>query len=569
MHKVSRRDFIASTATSLLAGRASSFASSTGRRPNVILFVTDDQGYGDLSHHGNKFLHTPHLDSIANDGRALARFYVSPVCSPTRASLMTGRYNYRTGIVDTYMGRSMMYPDEITLAQILRGAGYRTGIFGKWHLGDNYPMRSIDRGFEESLALRGGGLEQPGNVPHDSYFDPILQHNGVPEKQYGYCTDVLVNAAIEFIKSCRNQPFFAYIPTNAPHAPLLIDQSYVTPFTAGGLDGKTAKLYGMVANIDENMGRLLAALKSLGLEEDTLLIFLSDNGPELERFNAGLRGLKGTVYEGGIRVPCFIRWPRLIPAGRQIDRIAAHVDILPTVLEACGVEVPAELRLDGRSLLPMLRGAEVEAPDRSLYFQWHRGDEPELYRNCCVVTQRYKWLSGSGAYGSPDPRGYRQELYDLSQDPGEQADLSPAHEELVTTMRDRYEDWIYEVSSTRGYAPPRIQLGTPHEDPVMLTTQDWRGPRAGWNKQDSQGYWEVEVPEPANCEVTLLFNATTDSGTAHFMLNGASFKQAIKKGATECRFAPAPLRVGKGRFEAFVRVGGKTVGAQYVYVKRS
>jgi arylsulfatase A-like enzyme len=568
MPKVSRRSFIATTATSLLAGQASSLASRVGRRPNVILFLTDDQAYGDLSHTGNKYLKTPNLDSVAKDGTELTRFYVSPVCSPTRASLMTGRYNYRTGIVDTYMGRSMMYPDEITIAEILKKAGYRTGIFGKWHLGDDYPLRTIDHGFEESLVLRGGGLEQPANVPHDGYFDPLLQHNGNPEKYHGYCTDIFVNAAMEFIEDSRNRPFFAYIPTNAPHAPLVVDPSYVAPFQTAGLNDQTAKLYGMLTNVDENMGRLLAKLQALGLEQDTVLVFLSDNGPEQERYNAGLRGLKGSVYEGGMRVPCFIRWPHVIPSGQRIDRIAAHIDILPTVLEACGVEAPAGLNLDGRSVFPLLREAKEEWPDRTLYFQWHRGDEPEILRNCCAVAQRYKWLSGPAAYNSPDPQGYKQELYDLREDPGEKADLSPGHEELVTTMRNEYEDWFYEVSSTRGYAPPRIQLGTRHENPVMLTTEDWRGPRAGWGNPDSQGYWEVEVPESARCEVTLLFKATGDSGTACFMLNGASFKQPVQKGATECKFAVAPLRIGKGRLEAFVRVGTKTVGAQYVYVKR-
>ena len=567
MAKLTRRNFITTTAAALLAGQATSFASGIGRRPNVIIFVTDDQGYGDLSLHGNPQLKTPHLDSVAKDGTELTRFYVCPVCAPTRASLMTGRYNYRTGAIDTYLGRTMMYPDEFTLAEILRNAGYRTGIFGKWHLGDDYPLRSMDQGFEESLVLRGGGLEQPGNVPHDGYFDPILQHNGEPQKCYGYCTDIFTNAALEFIEGARHQPFFAYIATNAPHTPLEVDEAYVAPFKAMGLDDTTARVYGMVANIDENMGRLLSKLKALDLEQDTILIFLTDNGPQQERYNAGLRGLKGSVYEGGIRVPCFIRWPRSVPSGERLDRIAAHIDILPTILEACGVETPAGLSLDGRSLLPLLRGRREDWPDRALYFQWHRGDEPELYRNCSVVTQRYKWLAGPASGLEPDARGRKQEIFDLHEDPGEQKDLSPNHQELVQTMRERYEDWFYEVSSTRGYAPPRIQLGTRYENPVMLTAQDWRGPRAGWDA-DSLGYWEVEVPEPARFEVTLSFDPANEAGTAYFMLNGAAFKQPIGKGATECRFAPVPLAAGKGRLEAFLRLGVATVGAWYVYVKR-
>jgi arylsulfatase A-like enzyme len=521
----------------------------------VILVLTDDHGYGDLSLHGNDKLKTPNLDSIAKQGVQFTQFHVSPVCSPTRSSLMTGRYNYRTGVVDTYLGRAMMYPDEVTLAELLGGAGYGTGIFGKWHLGDNYPMRSIDQGFQESLVHRGGGIGQPSDPPGgESYFDPILQHNGKQEKHKGYCTDVFMNAALAFIEANRARPFFAYIATNAPHSPLQIDESYVAPCRALGLDEKTAKVYGMVANIDENVGRLLARLKALGLEQDTILIFMTDNGPAARRYNVGMRGIKGTVYEGGIRVPCFLRWPRVVQAGGQIDRLAAHIDILPTLLEAGGVDKPAGLRLDGASLMPLLRNHKAGWPDRTLYFQWHRGDEPELYRSCAARTQRFKLVNG-------------KELYDLAADPGEQNDIAAGHPDIVAGLRKGCEEWFRDVSATRGYAPPRIHLGTKFENPVTLTRQDWRGPKAGWER-GSLGYWEVEVTQTASYQVTLTTYPAEAAGEARFLLNNAVVKQPVAKGQTECQLASVPIQAGKGRLEAFLQFGEKTVGVRYVDVKR-
>lgn len=549
-----RRTFLSGVAATALGGAAFSCASQRRSRPNVIIIITDDQGYGDLSLHGNDKLKTSNLDSIGTRGVQFTQFHVCPVCSPTRSSLMTGRYNYRTGVVDTYLGRSMMYPDEATLPEILSGAGYRTGIFGKWHLGDNYPLRSIDQGFQESLVHNGGGIGQPSDPPGNSYFDPVLQHNGNEERHKGYCTDVFTNAAIEFIEKNRNQPFFAYLSTNAPHDPLEIDESYVAPFRGMGLDDATAKVYGMVKNIDDNVGRLLGRLKALQLEEDTIVMFLTDNGPQRARYNAGMRGTKGTVYEGGIRVPCFLRWPRMIQAGRKIDRIAAHIDILPTVLEACGTDKPSGLSLDGKSLMPLLRGDKTEWPDRTLYVQWHRGDEPELFRSCAARNQRYKLVDG-------------KELYDLESDPGEQKDIASAHPDIVARMRKGYEAWFRDVSSTRGYAPPRIHLGTDFENPVTLTRQDWRGPEAAW-QQDSLGYWEVKVARSGNYEVTLRTYPAPEAGEAHFRLNGVALKEPVAEGSTACKFVNVPLETGDGRLEAFLTFGDKRVGVRYVDVGR-
>ena len=368
-------------------------------RPNVLIIITDDQGHGDLRLHGNPIIQTPHLDRLARAGVQLTNFYVSPVCAPTRSSLMTGRYNYRTGVVDTFQGRAMMRTEEVTLAERLSAQGYRTGIFGKWHLGDTAPMRPIDQGFGESLVHRGGGIGQASDPPGGThYFDPILQHNGKSERYAGYCSDVFTNAAIDFMATERSRPFYLHLAFNAPHTPLEVPESYHKLYASTDLANDkfprigqplagpaprdvTAKVYGMVTNIDDNLGRLFKRMDELGLTDNTLVVFLTDNGPQQVRYNSGMRGLKGTVFDGGIRVPCFVRWPGKIVAGSTVHRIAAHIDITPTVLEACGL--PKADHLDGVSLWPLLTGKTKPAdwPDRTLFFQWHRGNVPKRFRS--------------------------------------------------------------------------------------------------------------------------------------------------------------------------------------------
>jgi arylsulfatase A-like enzyme len=531
-------------------------AAHAGRRPNVILVITDDQGFGDLSLHGNSNLKTPHMDGIATAGVQFTQFQVSPVCSPTRSSLLTGRYNYRTGVVDTYLGRSLMYPDEATVAELFGSAGYRTGIFGKWHLGDNYPMRAIDQGFQEALVLKGGGLAQPSDPPESrsSYFDPVLQYNGKADRRRGYCTDIFFYAAGDFVEENRKQPFFLYVAPNAPHTPLQVEDSWVAPFRKMGLQEDTAKAYGMVANLDMNLGRLLARVRTAGIEQDTIVIFMSDNGVQGKRYNSGMRGVKGTVFQGGIRAPFFVRWPGLAPRGRKVDRIAAHIDVLPTLIEACGVTKPAGLQLDGKSLLPLIRGEQPTWPDRTLYAQWHRGDEPVLFRNCAARSQRYKLVDG-------------RELYDLEGDPAESRDISATHSEVVAKMRKDCEDWFRDVSSTRGYAPSRIHIGTSFENPATLTRQDWRGPTAGW-AENSLGYWEVDVRQAGRYRVKLRMPAVAVHSQAVVRLSGVELEAGVQRGATECVLGPVAISKGPGRLEAFLAAGESRSGVHYVDVIR-
>jgi len=501
----------------LLAGFCAAPAVSAAERgrPNVVIVMTDDQGYGDLGVHGNAKIRTPHLDRFAREGIRFTRFYVSPVCAPTRASLLTGRYHYRTGVIHTSRGGAKMHGEEVTLAERLGRAGYRTGVFGKWHLGDNFPMRPRDQGFRESLVHKSGGIGQTPDRPN-SYFDPLLWHNGKRTRAKGYCTDVFFAAALRFIEGNREKPFFVYLATNAPHTPLEVAKEYSEPYRKLGLNETTAKVYGMVQNIDENFGRLLAKLDELKLRDDTLLIFLTDNGPQQRRFNAGLRGRKGTTYEGGIRVPCFVQWPAKWKGGRRIDRIAAHIDLLPTVLEACGVKAAAKPKLDGVSVLPLLDGRAKDWPDRRLYFQCHRGLTPEPFRNIAVVTQRFKLVGGPGTFGKPAKAGAKPvlELYDLAAGPSESTNLIAKHPRIARQLEDAYRTWFTDVKATRQFTPGIIHVGSEAgsfrhgEDPVHLC----RYQDATYRDGTPRG-WRVKVVRGGRYRLTFRRGSLTGAGT--------------------------------------------------------
>ena len=310
----------------------------------------------------------------------------------------------------------------------------------------------------------------------------------------------------------------------------------------------------MEKNLDDNMGRLFSTTESLGLTRNTLIVFLTDNGPQQPRFNAGLRGLKGQVYDGGIRIPCFLRWDPLTQAGSQIDSPAAHIDLFPTVLEACGVPLPGGRILDGYSLLPLLRHEAVPWRDRSLFFQWHRGDQPEPYRNCAARNDQYKLVNG-------------RELYDLLEDPRERFDVAAGHPDVVARLRRDYEAWLDAVSSTRGYNPPRIYLGAPEENPVILTRQDWRGPKAGWG-ENSLGYWEVFVAQEAIYEVRLLFKPTISPVQCRLRLGPVDLSRTLRAGTQECTFTSLRFPRGDARLEAEIVRSDAMVGVNYVHVTR-
>lgn len=547
-------------------------------RPNVLIVLTDDQGFGDLGFHGNPILKTPNIDAFAKRSVQLTHFYVSPVCSPTRSSLMTGRYNYRTGVVDTFLGRSMMRPEEVTLAEMLRDAGYRTGLFGKWHLGDNYPMRPQDQGFEEVLMHRGGGIAQPSDPPGgSSYADPILFRNGKAERFKGYVTDMLTDAALEFIAKPSEKPFFAYVAYNCPHAPYQVRDEDWKPYR--GIDlgpdafpkvgspwaGKKlnqdeiGRAYGMIANLDANFARLLAKVP-----ENTLVLFLSDNGPGGVRWNAGLRNRKGTVYEGGIRVPFFAAWKGRLPEGGKVEIPAAHIDITPTLLEACGVPAPKGVAMDGRSVLPLLKGEKIDWPERHLFFQWHRGDDPDPGRAFAVRGPRYKLVQAAGVQpGKYEPK---DELFDIVNDPFEQNDLAAREPQIVRDLRARYDAWFQDVTATLKANRPRIHVGSEHENPTVLTRQDWRGPAAGWGPNDI-GHWDLSVERGGKYRVTVTFEPAKVERKAVLRLGSEEATATLSAGLAQVAFEKLTLVKGDARVEA--RADGEPkAGAKYVEIER-
>tara|TARA_R110000850_G_scaffold30618_10_gene84102 strand:+ start:650 stop:2389 length:1740 start_codon:yes stop_codon:yes gene_type:complete len=547
-------------------------SSSARAQPNIIIVMPDDMGYGDLGVTGNPVIRTPNLDRFASESAELTNFYVSPVCSPTRASLMTGRYNYRTRCIDTFKGRSMMEPEEVTIAETLREAGYATGIFGKWHLGDNYPLRAQDQGFDEALIHRGGGLAQPSEPIENNqrYTDPILIHNGEQVQSKGYCTDIYFDAAIDFMKqsNAAGKPFFVYLPPNAPHGPyhdvpeelLAYYQSIdLTPALAGGTSDKhkdtVARVYAMVENIDQNFGKLDAFLEDSDLKKDTLVMFFTDNGPNTMRFVGDFRGMKSHVHDGGIHTMFYARWPEHIQAGTKSDRIAAHIDIHPTVIDAAGVSAPEGVKHDGVSLLPLLGAKKGKWADRALFLQSHRGDEPVPFHHFAMRTQDWKLLRPTGFGNESVKEDIPFELYRVSNDVGESKNLAEEMPEKLTEMKAAYQAWFEDVSSTRpdNYAPPRIVIGSDKETVTDLSIQDWRVSSSdGWG---TAGKWMVEIVDEGPYKARVQWDHVIGRREVTLHVGEINFEGVLESDATEVVFSD--LHFPKGETFFSVSVGGE------------
>jgi arylsulfatase/arylsulfatase A len=546
----------------------------SAKRPNIILIMTDDQGFGDVGFHGNTELSTPHLDRLASESAEFTNFYVQPLCTPTRAALLTGRYPERTGAVEVNYGRSIIREDEITIAENLKAAGYRTGIFGKWHLGDNFPVRPSDKGFEECLHHTAGGVGQAGDPPGNTYFDPILRHNNVPKKYKGYCNDIFFQEAMDFAEQNKAQPFFIYLATNLPHLPLQVAEKYVAPYRKYGVNEINAKTYGMIANIDENVGFLMERLQELNLVENTILIFLSDNGPRTsrqkddvypDRYNAGLRGTKSSIYEGGIRVPFLIRWPNKIRAGLKLPQIAAHIDVLPTLLEACGADpIDQDRIIDGQSLLPLVTQSNPPWSDRTLFFQHNANHEPLMYSHFAARSQRYKLVQPF-----PNPRDQlldigefdipaqldNVELYDIEKDPSEIDNIASSHPQVIAAMMESYENWYRDVTAELNYwDPQRIYLGAPEENPTLLSRFDLQ-------TMTRLPYWSARVTRAGTYRFTLTFPPASRDSTANVRFGSVQVSKPISAGETSCIFESVTIPVGDGRLEAWLKNGldSKTV----------
>ncbi len=480
----------------------------TQAHPNVVFVITDDQGYGDLSCHGNPVLETPALDELHGESVRLTDYHVSPTCAPTRGALMSGHVTNRCGPWHTIMGRCFLFEGEKTLGEAFSEGGYATGMFGKWHLGDNYPFRPEDRGFQEVVRHGAGGVGQAADYWNNAYFDDTYFHNSKPEKYSGYCTDIYFNEAKRFIGESlkEKRPFFAYISTNAPHSPHHCPEKYWKPYLEklGGAEKETRKaiFLGMIANIDENVGKMRAFLEEQGVAEDTIFIFTTDNGTAggEKIFNSGMRGKKGSNFEGGHRVPFFMHWPKGgLSEGRDLGQLAAHVDILPTLTELC--ELPAiseDYQLDGRSLVPLLKAEkDAEWPERTIITDSQRVKDPIKWRNCSTMSQRWRLLDGKA-------------LYDIEADPGQEEDVAQEHPEVVAKLRADYERWWESLQpSFQRFA--RIQVGSEYENPSHLTSHDWLTEEGmvPWNQlavrsgAKRKGWWALNVVEAGSYRITL------------------------------------------------------------------
>jgi arylsulfatase A-like enzyme len=480
--------------------------------PNVILIITDDQGYGDLGITGNSLIKTPYIDRFAKQSLQFSDFHVSPVCAPTRSSLMTGRYSLRTGIRDTYNGGATMASSEITIAEILKQAGYRTGLFGKWHLGDNFPSRPMDQGFDETLMHLSGGMGQVGDVTtyfqkDSSYFNPVLWKNGQKESFKGYCSDIFAANAIHFIEKNKSNPFFCYLSFNAPHTPLQVpeyyDQMYKNVDPSIEFERKNPmhlkmsekdkedarKVYGMVSNIDDNIGKLLQKITDLGIEENTIIIFMTDNGPQQLRYTAGMRDKKGSVYNGGTRVPFFLKYPALTKESKVIETMSAHFDVLPTLSELCHVDLPKDRKIDGKSLVPLIKGKKVDWSDRSLFTYWTR-KYPELYNSMAIQKAEYKLVGQTNYNASIEDF----ELYHLKNDPEELHNIVKENKAIALKLKAEL-DLIYQdlIRSKNLIIPPKIIVGSKKENPLTLNRNDADGSRGLWDQEAIFGKWNVNI----------------------------------------------------------------------------
>ncbi|WP_136062082.1 sulfatase-like hydrolase/transferase [Pontiella sulfatireligans] len=427
----------------------------TGDKLNIILVMTDDQGYGDLGCHGNPFLKTPNLDKLYTQSTRFTDFQASPTCAPTRAALMTGRVPFKNGVTHTIWERERMTLKATTIAEVLKDAGYTTGIFGKWHLGDEDPYQPHNRGFDEVFIHGAGGIGQkyPGtcaDVPNNGYFDPIIKHNNSFVKTTGYCTDVFFRQALGWIKQQHEnrKPFFAYISANAPHSPYIVAEKYKALYKDKCKDEEAA-FYGMISNIDDSMGLLMEKLDAWGMADTTLLIFMTDNGSSMATFNYGMKGKKGSVNEGGTRVPLFFRLPGRIKAGVDVDRLTRHYDLFPTLAQFAGTQAPEALDLDGRSLIPLIENPDAEWPDRYTFIhkgRWNKKGmrvrkgrpdhvpEHSKYTGFAVRSEQWRLVKN-------------REMYDIDNDPGEKNNVIKEHPEVAQNMLKAYDAWWSEVRS--------------------------------------------------------------------------------------------------------------------------
>tara|TARA_B100000959_G_scaffold286151_1_gene363587 strand:+ start:2852 stop:4687 length:1836 start_codon:yes stop_codon:yes gene_type:complete len=579
-------------------------------RPNIILVMTDDQGYGDLGMHDNPIVQTPVIDQLASESHRFTNFHVDPTCSPTRSALMSGQYSLRAGVWHTVMGRHMLSDRHHTLPEVLRDAGYNTAMVGKWHLGDTYPFRPQDQGFDHVLIHGGGGVGQAPDYWGNTQFDDTYFLNGESRHYPGFVTDVWFDEAIDYVRKNAggDEPFFLYVSTNAPHRPWRAPEEYIAPYRELGLEDGMAKFYAMITNLDDNMARLRAAMREVDIEDNTILMFMTDNGSALAQISNGepaellteparaaiaeqvatlnshMRAGKASTYDGGHRVPFFILWPAGgFDEARDIDDLAAHVDVLPTLLDLAGIDSDG-MDTDGISLVPALTGM-VKLPDRTMVVTNQRVLHPDPDRPYSVMQGSWRYVHAEQGGGVA--------LFDVSSDPGQTQDILAEHPERAAAMAGVYEAW-WQHTTGAGTQTTRPIVGSDAENPLRISAMDWLAPSTdqvpwwpGFGEKDGNGWigregdfqlspWALKAAETGTYRITLYLHdepaqKVIPHGFAHLELNGEVITQPLGEGSVSSTFEVS-LDAGnldvRAWFDDSEDASGQRLAAFYLYFER-
>lgn len=487
------------------------------RPPNVVVILTDDQGWGDLSINGNKNLDTPNIDRLAEEGLTLENFYVCQVCAPTRAEFLTGRYYPRTGVSGVSTGQGRLNYDETTIADVFKKAGYATGAFGKWHNGTQPPYHPNDRGFDEYYGFTSGHWGH--------YFSPPLDHNGQRVRGKGYVVDDFTDKAIDFIETNKESPFFCYVPYNTPHSPMIISEQYYGKFRDANFEMRnrdpekedlmmTRAALAMCENIDWNVGRILAKLEELDIDEDTIVVFFSDNGPNSLRWNGDMKGRKGSIDEGGIRSPFFIRWPNSISAGKSVEEISAAIDLLPTLADMAGIPAKSKYPIDGRSIRPLLLGETTQVESRSIF---------SIKNNqVSVRTQRFRLDDKGQLFDIEADRGQRSNV--ANRHPGiaeELSTLAQQHLEEMQSEFKKYRDRPFTVGYSKSTTLP-ARDGLPHGEIKRSSKAPNNSFFTHWRRTEDSITWNVDVGETTEYRAILYYTCKTGNEGSTIQLSSTN-----------------------------------------------
>ncbi len=514
----------------ITANSSYSVQTKNPKKPNIVLILADDMGWGDIRAHGNTLIETPVLDKLAEKSLSFDRFYVCPLCAPTRAEMLTGRYFLRTGVSSVSQGYENMNPRETTIAQLLKQNGYATGCFGKWHNGAYFQQHPNRKGFDEFVGFMVGHLGY--------YFDAIYQHNDRDVKSEGYTTDYFTKCALDFIERNTNNPFFCYIPYLVPHSPFQVPEKYFDKYKAKGLDDELACIYGMVDNMDENIGRVFSKLDELKLSDNTIIVFLSDNGPNTFRYNGEMKGKKGSVDEGGVRVPFYISWPGIIKPGKT-EQLAQGIDLLPTLLSLCNIDDRPEFPVDGKDFSSLIVNAEYP---KNRYIFSRQGFYPLSRCAGSVRNDNFRLV-----VSQKDTL-----LFDMKNDPSQKLDISERQPKIRKELLAAYVNWEKEM--VEGYqVQTTIKAGFPEEKRITLPVQDAilsgkvkfssvhpnQSHTENWVQNFDSVYWKLNMKQAGKYKVELQFGCPeSDTGSKFLFHSGAGSIQFSIDKAFESEILP-------------------------------